>query len=370
MFTLDLSRYTHGSCVIRTTNMKVSSIPAIGSLEDMNVVRQRKVGAGTYGQVFDARIGAKPCVMKMVELGEDDKTALNEVLIHVIVLETCKRDPEIRAKQSSEKMARVPDVYAIFRFTEGEQDFLVTVMEKLTESVSKFMRAHNASVVASVTYYQMASLFDRLGKLLRFNHRDMKLDNAMVLRTKGSPIGGVPHFQTYVLDFGCARLTYMDRTIVCNPDLYEMGQSYNEGHDLVYLAWSYRTTMGCRANTTVPCTKFAKVLDDVFRGILDASGLNFASEARQYSGGLTAEFYTELAIVGRASKLRRHGSLSDRRIQHTVLTNRWVKKMMVHVVRVIARDRRGRMLSPEIRSMLKELRTAAGDAGVVGSFRS
>jgi hypothetical protein len=351
------SEFRHGSSVLRRTHF---------------------LGAGTYGTAFDATYKSRNCVVKMVRLENVDKAtdtpttnsdiflsnALNtikETIIHVALMDTCMSYPEIREAQAKQKMARVPEIYGLFRttgkgfvkggdgaLTSEDTVYIVIIMEKLDRALDSFLEDNQTdpirlTTIGAVSLYQLASLFDVLGEVLEYNHRDMKLDNAMVkVSLSDKNMCGVPHFQAYIIDFGCSRLRYRGRDFICNEDLFSHSQAYNPAHDLTYAAWSYRYTVECKINLKTPCRKYVPVFDLVIQSILRASGINFDSAKHEYKSGLTAAFYTGLSDAGIAKRLEMMEKVKagaffmPQNIHPELIYPHGVKLLAKHVVRIIA----------------------------------
>lgn len=355
------AEFRHGSTVVRRTAF---------------------LGAGTYGTAFDATYGSMNCVVKMIRLENADRetdipstnqkiflgnliNTIKETIIHVALVDTCMSYPEIAAAQAAEKMARVPQIYGFFRTegkgfdlnakdgtlstTEVDVKYMVIVMEKLDSTLDTFLERseHNPlhlTTVGAVSMYQLASLLDVLGEVLEYNHRDMKLDNAMVKVSSGAKtLCGVPHFQTYIIDFGCSRMNYRGKQFLCNDDLFKHSSDFNPAHDITYAAWSYRHTIGCEVNLKKPCSKYNPVFDLVLQSILRASGINFDSALHEYKRGLTAAFYTGLSDAGVPARLQKMVKVDKRKgaffvpqnIHIELITPHGVKLMAKHVIRMI-----------------------------------
>jgi hypothetical protein len=395
-----------------------SRMPVWNNVNDENIIfegftkrleRTTFLGAGTYGTVFEALLDGRPCVVKMTRIEVEDHkkymysidelretklsnfvNAINEIIIHFALMDMCKSDPVIRQKQSEDKMARIPEIYGFFyvqgkSFVKGSQNgdttsdvtrYVVTIMEKINMTLERYLtmedtflrnigstpppwtaeKVHKMTAISTVSFYQLAALSERLGQLLHFNHRDLKLNNVMVellpKPNKGGPrtiCGGAERIQTYMIDFGCSMATYRGKLFACNQGLFDNGPIFNPGHDITFVAWSFRKAVGCSVNTSRTCrANYLELFDDVIKTILNASGINFSSDAHEYTYGLTWQFYTALASVGDESMLRQvsdptypNSFFKAGTIHMDLIRPHGVKLMLKHVVRVL-----GQMCNP------------------------
>jgi hypothetical protein len=152
-------------------------------------------------------------------------------------------------------------------------------------------------------------------------------------------------------------MNYRGKLFTCNQELFAHGPKFNPAHDLTYVAWSYRHTIGCRVNLSVPCASYVPVFDEILKAILRSSGINFDSDFHEYTDGLTATFYTGLADAGEPEELQKMMKIiqQDNRgerdeskkiksnvyftslanIHNDLITPHGIKLMTKHAVRII-----------------------------------
>jgi hypothetical protein len=310
----------------------------VRSARNSVVERGRYIASGSYGAAFAAsfvdRDGTRfdDCVMKVIPCvtAPIKRQAMVEMCIHAIVSHTCRADEYIRDRQLRNRMTKIPNLLAAFvvdgpnvEWREQElyetasdartRPFFVYVMERtgtsrfgtFLSSIRDDTDALNTSVASSM--YQLTGLFLRLGELIQFNHRDCHSSNVMIEQVDGVICGGtVPNFQTCLIDFGYARVTYRGRSFLGNSDVFYPAnsvQDFKDGHDIVMFAWSVRNSLGCIANTTYPCAYlFPRSLDLVMRTMMNSTGINFNTNLYDK---LTTDLYKALTYAGEPDQLSR-----------------------------------------------------------------
>ncbi len=353
---------------------------------DSSVLLERGsyVSSGSYGAAFNAsftdrnRARFDNCIMKVIPCynPKSKRQAMVEMCIHAIVSHTVMDDSVIQYRQSHLKMARTPLLLAAFVVNEKlfewqerepyidsdkeEISWMVFVMEKVgSETMFHYVSRHRSdydvvNTIVSFAIYQVASLLERLGELLSFNHRDTLTTNVMIMEntnpTSPKICSAGPIFQTCLIDFGMSRLTFRGRPFIGNSDLFSRSnpvQGFIEGSDIFYMLWSIRHSTGCNMNFRYECAHFYPVLDYVMQSAMNASGIDFENDLYHRP---TQEMYEAISVAGQAEDIERifhTRTLADgttetipvrstRTPEPRLFSSKFIKQCMVYVLRICA----------------------------------
>lgn len=338
------------------------------------------IASGTYGVTFDAVFTDRNnrrfdgCVMKIMECSDfiSKRQSILEMCIQAIVSHTCTYDPYIAQRQQNGRMTKTPIMLAAFvvhapsyrkednqYFATDERriPYVVCVMEKVgTTTWHRFLSSeqeltvHARSTAIAFSMYQIASLFDRLGELIEFNHRDCHAGNVTIRYDEGSAhyCSTIAMFQTCLIDFGLSRVTFRGRTFLAGSDLFlpeNTEQNYKNGMDVVLFAWSVRNSLGCRTDVDVPCdTLMLSSLNTVLRTVMISTGINFQTFLH---ASTSRALYKALSFAGEDENLRRvfcDYTYNGRVVRYTMHTrapsnprlfsNRFVKQSTAIVLRI------------------------------------
>ena len=339
------------------------------------------VASGNYGVTFDAvftdRNGRRfdGCVMKIMKCSDSvsKRQSIVEMCIQAIVSHTCTYDPYIAQRQQNGRMTKTPIMLAafvvlapsyrkvdnqFFATDERRIPYVVCVMEKVgTTTWHRFLSSgqqltvHARSTAVAFSLYQIASLFDRLGELIEFNHRDCHSGNVTIRNEEGGAhyCSTIPMFQTCLIDFGLSRVTFRGHTFLAGSDLFipeNTEQNYKNGMDVVLFAWSVRNSLGCQTDVDVPCdTMILNSLNTVLRTVMSSTGINFHTFLH---ASLSKALYKALSFAGEDENLRRvvcdYTHNDGRVVRYTMHTtepsnprlfsNRFVKQSTAIVLRI------------------------------------
>ena len=342
------------------------------------------IASGAYGAAFEAtftdRNGVRfeGCVMKVMICDEArlKRQAILEMCIQAVVSHTCNSDPYIIERQRNGRMTKTPIMLAAFvvvapPFVKRGNEVYVTdttprsyfvyVMEKVgTTTWHNFLSTNRSSVHAISTaiafsMYQIASLFDRLGHLIEFNHRDCHAHNVTIRYDEGETTrqycSSIPLFQTCLIDFGFSRLTFRGRTFLAGSNIFfpeNVEQNYKNGLDIILFAWSVRRALGCESNVDRSCNTILPSLDKALRTVMTATGINFNTFIHT---SLSKALYKAISVAGEDENLRRivcdysddEGRFVARYIMHNaepgrsnprLFSNKFVKQSMAIVLRI------------------------------------
>lgn len=382
---IDLSRYNMGSPFLYTRIMhnnfnkdNVSQIQceaiiekiarfntSVGSkvfLYDKNESIQvrliRPLAGGSHGYVYDveytnAEGKVISCVLKIVtyvtsEMDKYAETILDtvyEMIVHIAILEEIEKSEEAKEKQRAQKMARVPDFYGMFQcnnpWVDGET-CLCTLTEKLDETVdavivnsvtSDATTIHGlpqVSTIIAVILYQLVNLLHFLGKVLKFNHRDLIINNAMVkyFNDDGITLCGYRHFQVYLIDFGFSRIIHPKTKMTFSAQTSFFCQKrestvdyFNESHDVIFFIMSVKRKFSCKKLDS--CLYLHPLLDETLNKLLEAASIGI--ESIDYEKNYQSSYYTSSLAGVDASET-----------QKALLSSKNIKKILTALVRVFA----------------------------------
>lgn len=340
------------------------------------------IGKGAFGAVFNSVTSdGQECVVKLVRVSPAEEyytggytieqfrqrmcelvvRTLNEIIVHTALLETINADASARQKIAEGKMARVPDLYGFFVTSGLSTDpanttrvvaYIAIVMEKLDITLWDHLDKDTlddtmSTAIAAVSFYQICNLLDFLGTTLRYNHRDLKINNVMVSpsTTTSSTLCRTPHFHTYIIDFGMSRMDYKGHVFAGTSSLF-YDNHYNPTHDLLFITWSYRRSVGCEAQSNIPCTEYNRVFDRILKHLMDSSGIHF--EHSDFEARPSKTMYQLFAFAGETAMIRRIGGkyVSRKPVKPEVITPRAVKIALKYLLRYLATLCRN---EPEIR---------------------
>jgi hypothetical protein len=343
------------------------------------------IASGGYGAAFEAtftdRNGVRfeGCVMKVAICNNArlKRQAILEMCVQAVVSHTCNSDPYIIERQRNGRMTKTPIMLAAFvviapSFVQRGNEvydttplhrvpYFVYVMEKVgTTTWHHFLSTNRSSIHAVSTaiafsMYQVASLFDRLGQLIEFNHRDCHARNVTIRYNEGETTrqycSSIPFFQTCLIDFGFSRLTFRGRTFLAGSNIFfpeNAVQNYKNGLDIVLFAWSIRHALGCESNIERSCNAILPSLDKVLQTVMSATGINFNTFIH---ASMSQALYKALSFAGEDENLRRivcdysddMGNFVARYTMHNaepgrsnprLFSNKFVKQSMAIVLRI------------------------------------
>jgi hypothetical protein len=161
------------------------------------------IGKGTYGSVYKCVRRSDNANLVIKELFETGPYGpLRESIIQIIIYNVTKglEHPEIGLRGPY-----VPILYEV-GYDPAERKFYI-ISEEMRSTVYKLLRARAAApedlrFAAQLVLIQVGAMLDDLYRLLRFNHRDLKTDNAMYFRDDRN------YVQIRLIDFGFSCITY------------------------------------------------------------------------------------------------------------------------------------------------------------------
>ncbi len=239
-------------------------------MEHKFVEKRSKVAYGGQGTVFFGTLDGKPTAAKFIPIPNDAlfRDAMNEVLMHSIL---CENDVD---RVNVAKIAPIMGVAKVIGFprkTERPMEHLVVFTQPIEKTLWSVVRKSDTPVDArtstlALSLYQVCRLLHRLQREFMFVHRDLKIDNLMIQLSSSQCL------ETYMIDFGLARMTYREREITTYKFFRNRKMNaFNPYTDLRMLAWSSFGFDGCTFKAirgTETCTGFDELLLRILRQIL------------------------------------------------------------------------------------------------------
>lgn len=185
--------------------------------EKFKVEKGPQVGSGSYGKVYScSSIGGKPTVMKEIALTKKSilKNIITESIIQIII---AKETATIDIAKHELLGPFCPNIFAV-GYDQAENKYYI-LSEKIEDSM--FSMISNMNSIESINIdgkdeilldilIKTMKILNLLQTYLKFNHRDLKLDNMMSKETKY----GI--FNPVLIDFGYSSLVYKGLTISAN----------------------------------------------------------------------------------------------------------------------------------------------------------
>jgi len=188
--------------------------------KDYTFVEQ--VNSGVFGIIFKSEHGGKTYACKMLREykdASDFQGFLNEILIHIILLQT---------SISEVNGPYVPYVYKVGYDTTYKKAFIVSewMNTTLRDDIQKHTRIENDFRLPTLLA-QLAHILDFFGTELQFNHRDMHSANIMIAHHTS---------RVTLIDFGYSCLKWKGLQII-GPSIYnsENNPCYKEDRDIPFL---------------------------------------------------------------------------------------------------------------------------------------
>ena len=161
------------------------------------------IGKGTFGSVYKCVRRSDNANLVIKELNETAPNGpLREAIIQIIIFNVSK---DLDHPDSGLRGPYVPILYEVGYDVDAAKFYIVS--EEMKSTTYKMLRARKDAEVdlrfaAQLMLLQMANILDDLYKLVRFNHRDLKTDNAMFTRDARG------YVQIRLIDFGFSCLNY------------------------------------------------------------------------------------------------------------------------------------------------------------------
>ena len=195
--------------------------------EDGTMYRVHKhLGSGTFGRTYDV-VGPDSVhyALKRIQ-GDDIYEILKECVIHIVLAETSKHEPN------------GPYVPQFFRFAcdfpRGEA-YIVT--ERMEHTFLDLLQSEEANLLDTIVpdcIQQISTSLQFFGKHLQFNHRDLKPDNIMCIRKGGN-------YVFKLIDFGYSCLTWKGLHIVTRGPF---ATCFRKDRDMSQLLYAIYTISG------------------------------------------------------------------------------------------------------------------------------
>lgn len=253
-------------------------------IKNFEVKDDEKIGEGSYGKVY--LHNSK--VYKIIRVTNDSEVnaALNEITIH----NACYRIRS-RIRKNDISIAKIPKLYDVFRRVvttpESPTMDIVVVMENVGQSFHKTMEKKINNSTNGLTkeilrqtcgvIYQVAGLLKLLQKKLNFTHRDLHTSNVMLSPTTNTNECGDQLYETYIIDFGFARIDIGSRTIY--GDSYFETTKFAPRFDITLLIFDiFYYTFRCKILRAkrVSCTRtLPPNVINLWERILFSTGIQF-----------------------------------------------------------------------------------------------
>ena len=211
---------------VRTLGPEMLSIATLTknsvTIDGKNYAFVDQINAGVFGIIYKAEHAGKTYACKMIrELTDasDFQAFLNEMLIHIILLQTSISEPN---------GPYVPYIYKVAYEPTHKKAFIISewMSTTLREDIQSHTEIENDYRLPTLLS-QLAHILDFFGKELRFNHRDMHSGNIMI----------ADHTSRVVLiDFGYSCLSWEGLQFI-GPSIYNSAKNpcYKEDRDLPFL---------------------------------------------------------------------------------------------------------------------------------------